>query len=184
MKKISVFAIVMLINFSCSQDDTCSLENTINLRINHYQNTGIGITETLTFMVQQEDELFSGNWFKFYNEIDGFEYEPGFVYNLSVDIVEVQNPGNDESSLRYILNEVISKKKVDNDVIFEIDLKINGQNFVTSSTENSNYEILGEICFDCAQACQEMNNMLVQQDFITGIFNRTAEGELQLIAVY
>lgn len=184
MKKMLLFALALSISLSCSQDDNCSLESTINLRINHYQNTGIGIAETLTYMAQQDTELFSGNWLKFYNDIEGFEYEPGFVYNLSVDIVEVQNPGIDESSLRYILNEIISKKEVDEDVLFEIDLKINGQNFVSSSTENSTYEILDQITFDCSENCDELMNALTLQDFVTGIFNRTTEGSMQLIAVY
>ena len=42
-------------------------------------------------------------WENFYGQIERFEYEEGVRYILEVDIVEVENPPADASSLRHVL---------------------------------------------------------------------------------
>ena len=61
--------------------------------------------------VQREDKLCSEEWSNFYDEIEGFQYEEGYVYELKVRVEEIENPPMDGSSLRYILIEVLSKKE-------------------------------------------------------------------------
>jgi heat shock protein HslJ len=48
-------------------------------------------------------------WQFFYNQIEGFEWEPGFTYKLRVSVHQVENPPADGSSLRYELIEVVDK---------------------------------------------------------------------------
>jgi Domain of unknown function (DUF4377) len=48
-------------------------------------------------------------WELFYGGIDGFSFEPGFTYELRVDVTEVASPPADASSLRYALVEVVDK---------------------------------------------------------------------------
>jgi hypothetical protein len=45
----------------------------------------------------------------FYSDIKGFEYEPGYDYELLVQKNPVENPPADASSLKWRLIEVISK---------------------------------------------------------------------------
>ncbi|MFK7800519.1 MAG: META domain-containing protein [Anaerolineae bacterium] len=45
----------------------------------------------------------------FYDSIDGFEWEAGFEYELLVNIIDVENPPADASSLRYELVEIVAK---------------------------------------------------------------------------
>lgn len=47
-------------------------------------------------------------WRLFYDVIEGFEYDPGFVYELRVERHRVENPPADASGFRYILLEVVS----------------------------------------------------------------------------
>lgn len=54
---------------------------------------------------RRPDEL----WELFYGEIEGFSFEPGFTYQLRVDVEEVDNPPPDASSLRYALVEIVDK---------------------------------------------------------------------------
>ena len=54
-----------------------------------------------------------GPWTFFYGEIEGFHYEPGFVYELRVLVVPVPNPPQDASSLRYVLVRLVSKTRVE-----------------------------------------------------------------------
>jgi heat shock protein HslJ len=48
----------------------------------------------------------------FYSKIEGFEFEPGYTYELRVLVEPVANPPADASSLRYTLIEVVSKEPV------------------------------------------------------------------------
>lgn len=52
----------------------------------------------------------SDTWVYFYDQIIGFEYEPGFVYKLLVAKEPVKNPPMDASSIRYILIKELSKE--------------------------------------------------------------------------
>lgn len=51
-------------------------------------------------------------WTFFYDQIVGFEFEPGFEYELLVTETEVDNPPADASSIQVTLVEVVSKTAV------------------------------------------------------------------------
>lgn len=51
-----------------------------------------------------------GPWELFYDQIQGFEFEPGFTYELRVRVSNVDHPPADASSLRYELVEVVDKR--------------------------------------------------------------------------
>ena len=69
---------------------------------------GAGPMECLQVKYSPEDE-----WQLFYNTIEGFQWEPGFFYELRVNVYQVENPPADGSSLRYELVEVVSKIPVE-----------------------------------------------------------------------
>src|SRR5690606_37057207 len=43
----------------------------------------------------------------FYSQIEGFEFEPGYEYELRVQVTPVENAPADASSLKYTLVEVV-----------------------------------------------------------------------------
>ena len=51
----------------------------------------------------------SGEWQLFYDQIEGFTFEPGFTYELRVNVATIANPPADGSSLKYTLVEVVNK---------------------------------------------------------------------------
>jgi hypothetical protein len=51
----------------------------------------------------------SEDWTLFYSPIEGFEHEAGNTYELRVEVLKVDDPPADGSSLRYRLVEVVSK---------------------------------------------------------------------------
>lgn len=69
--------------------------------------TGEGIT---TCMRVRENP--SDNWGLFYREIEGFTYEPGFIYKVEVEVREIRNPPADGSSAAYRLLRLIEKRAV------------------------------------------------------------------------
>jgi heat shock protein HslJ len=60
-------------------------------------------------MLVREDP--KDDWTYFYDQIQGFDYEPGHVYELVVQEEEIENPPADASSLQWTLVEVVSKER-------------------------------------------------------------------------
>ncbi|MCX2680265.1 DUF4377 domain-containing protein [Galbibacter sp. EGI 63066] len=177
MKKQILLLITIGILLSCSNDDE-SGSQVIDMRINHYQNTGIAVGPVLTLLVQKDDAVGTNKWNRFYTNIEGFDYVPGKIYNLSVRVEQISNPPADGSSFKYTLLEVKSIQEVDNETLFDIDLKINGQSFVTT---NSGYELLSQIEIDCNTLCDELDATVQNQDFVVGTFKRLPNNEIQLV---
>ena len=70
--------------------------------------TGVGPMSC--FQIQKGEEIKDGEWELFYDQIAGFEYEPGFIYELEVGVSKKTDPvPADASSLTYELIEVIGK---------------------------------------------------------------------------
>jgi hypothetical protein len=67
---------------------------------------GEGQTECL-----RVKESADGAWMLFYRTIEGFSYEPGYVYELRVEVTQVAKPPADSSSRRHRLVEIVSKRK-------------------------------------------------------------------------
>jgi heat shock protein HslJ len=66
-----------------------------------------GAGPQLCYQIKENPE---DEWGIFYDQIEGFEWDEGFIYQLRVAIYKVENPPADASSLRYELLEVISKE--------------------------------------------------------------------------
>ena len=176
MKKQFLLFITIVTLFSCSNDDDSS--RIVNMRINHYQNTGMALSPVLTLLVQEDNAVGTNNWSKFYNGIAGFNYVPGKIYNLSVKVEKINNPPADGSSSKYTLLEVKSIQEVNNETPFDVDLKMNGQNFVTT---NSGHKLLNQIEIDCTTFCDELDSDLQNKTSVIGTFKRNSENKIQLI---
>src|SRR5690606_5447436 len=140
---------------------------TIEMRINHHYNTGIAEGPVLTLLVQKGEDIGTDNWTKFYTNIEGFDYVPGKIYNLSVMIEQINNPPADGSSLKYTLLEVTSTQEVDNETLFDMDLKINGHSFLSTT---SDYTLLNQIEIDCHTLCDALDTIVQNEDFVVGTF--------------
>lgn len=70
------------------------------------------------------------DWEFFYNEIDGFTFEPGYLYKLLVSVESIPNPPADASSLKYRLIRILEKDEACKNSISESEvlqlLKDNG----------------------------------------------------------
>jgi heat shock protein HslJ len=69
----------------------------------------VGVAPMKCYQVKEDPD---GEWQLFYNEIEGFEWEPGYTYELRVAVHQVENPPADGSSLRYELIEVVDKTEM------------------------------------------------------------------------
>lgn len=175
----------LLIALTVSTLLACAEENaeTVNLRLNHYQQTAIGEGQLLAYLVQEGNDIGTENWSYFYGGIGGFTYELGYLYDLKVEKTPVDNPPADGSSIRYTLRKVISKQPVDDTVSFEVRLKSversNPPSFVTGNLA-SGFELLSTTPIDCDVLCSELDQQLATEDEVTGVFTHAA-GAIRLI---
>jgi len=173
--KIGLLGFLMVF-YNCSKEE----EQTVQIRINHYQNVGFAVGPVLTFLVQEGKAIGTNSWSNFYSSIEGFDYEAGYTYMLSVKIKHIDNPPADASSYAYRLEEIISKEKVTEETLFAVNLKLEGQSFIALDA-NSAYTILNQIPVDCHALCSELNENIENQHDVIGVFKHLQNNEIQLI---
>lgn len=109
MKKF--FYIILLFSLTaCGVSEETTLE-TVTLRVNSHTVQCTGEMEGECLLVQEGDAIGTEDWQYLYyrDSIEGFEYEPGFVYDLLVRKIPVKDPPMDASSIRYELVRILSK---------------------------------------------------------------------------
>ncbi|MDN3641635.1 DUF4377 domain-containing protein [Lutimonas halocynthiae] len=70
----------------------------------------VGVGPQTCMLVKESPE---DDWTYFYDQIEGFEYVPGYTYELIVTEIKVENPAADASSIKYQLKELLSKVATD-----------------------------------------------------------------------
>ena len=110
MKHIFKLCLILGLAGSCTSQSTSDQEGEIYW-VNSQKADCMGVGPRTCLQVQKGEER-SGEWQLFYASIEGFDYQPGFLYKLSVRETELppeQVPA-DGSSIRYELLEVLEKE--------------------------------------------------------------------------
>lgn len=179
-----VFVLLSISLISCKKDKDTEI---IKMRVNHYVQPAASIFYYgFSLIVQQDDKIGSNDWTGFENNIAGFEFEPGYVYDLLVEKKQIENPPMDGSSVAYTLKSVLSKTKVPQETTFEIILSIkfgNGfESFVTKD-ESYNYKLLNTVSIDCGTLCNNLAENLDAQKGISGVCKHLDGNSIQLISI-
>ena len=99
----------LLITMACTSNS--EVQSKMLIVADHLENCiGVGPQSCMLVKENPEDE-----WTFFYDQIEGFEYEEGYTYELLVNEITVANPAADASSIRYKLKNIISKIPTLND---------------------------------------------------------------------
>jgi heat shock protein HslJ len=70
-----------------------------------------GVGPMTCLQIQEGEEIEDGKWLNFFSNIEGFDYKPGNVYRIKVNVAQLAPPiPADTSSRKYSLVEVISQK--------------------------------------------------------------------------
>lgn len=107
MKNLILFSFVFLL-FSCS---SLKPANEKTYWVNSYKVDCVGVAPMKCLLVQRGESVVEGQWQNFYSNIEGFEFEPGFIYKLKVKEEKLENVPADASSVKYTLVKVIEKKQ-------------------------------------------------------------------------
>ncbi|GMQ23634.1 hypothetical protein Aoki45_03160 [Algoriphagus sp. oki45] len=115
MKTLLIFLqFLALAMASCKSEEKSEVENTAPTEtwwINSAKVDCMGVGPMTCFQIQKTETIESGKWELFYDQIEGFSYEPGNLYRVKVEITEKPKPiPADASSLSYKLVEVLSKE--------------------------------------------------------------------------
>ena len=110
MKVQSISLLILsILSFSCSSDDSVIIES-FWVDSQRVSCTSEGVK--MCYKVQENYIIDENVWIFFYDGIEGFDqlYEEGFIYNISVIEIHIDNPPADSSSSHFILNKIISKE--------------------------------------------------------------------------
>ena len=102
--------IVALFSLCCIK--STSAANQAEIKILHVNShlidcVGAGPRKCMQIRESRYDE-----WHPFYDEIEGFTFEEGYLYQIIVSITDVEDPPADGSSKAYELLAIVSRKKV------------------------------------------------------------------------
>ncbi len=102
--------LTLLAATSCQKEPSTEIANETEIWwINSAKVDCQGVGPMTCFQIKKDEQ--SENWELFYDEIEGFDYEPGNLYQIKVEIVKKAEPiPADASSLSYKLVEIMGKE--------------------------------------------------------------------------
>lgn len=111
MKNLWTVPVILAIAFGgCGDGRTGASESagdgTMTLYVAHFPKDCVGVGPMTCLQVRESPDE---EWRLFYESIEGFDYVPGYDYELRVRTETVEDPPADASSIRYILEEVVSR---------------------------------------------------------------------------
>lgn len=102
------FTILILLLSACKKDVSTNDEFTLHIRDYKVSCSGYEGQDSC-FLVQTGALIGTEDWEYFYEQIEGFEYEAGYKYELLVKKENIKNPPQDAPHVRYILIRSLSK---------------------------------------------------------------------------
>ena len=95
--------LILLLTLACTSNN--EVQSKILYVADHLEDC-VGVSPQSCMLVKESQEQ---DWTFFYGEIEGFNFEKGFNYELLVEEIQVENPPADASSIRYVLKKIVSK---------------------------------------------------------------------------
>lgn len=109
MKKVLSLFFLVLFCLSCEEEPS----NELILRIKDSKVNCSGYEgQTECYLVQKGSLIGTEEWEYFYEQIEGFNYEAGFIYEIRVNKEAIDNPPMDAPYVKYTLIKVLSKEEV------------------------------------------------------------------------
>jgi hypothetical protein len=157
------FSILLLgICFVSFASNTTSepVPKSMKITIDHYPSYYEGEGRHLCLRAKSEEKP---KWHSM-DFIEGFNYEWGYVYELSVKKTQIKNPPADGSSVKYTLVKEISKTKVADSITFNLRIEPGNENFglvpmITKINEETS-RYMDVVNFECNRYCEAIEESL------------------------
>ncbi len=110
--KQTLFLAVLFLIFSCTSHKEKDTNNFIYW-VNSSKSTCTGTGNRQCLVVQKRDTINPESWQLFYSKIEGFEFEPGYIYKLKVNEKQLKKEDvpADAASIEYTLIKVLEKRQ-------------------------------------------------------------------------
>ncbi len=115
MKIIAKFLILTSITIYSSCSSHIDFIDGMWIDSKKVERLGLFDNTILCYQVQENEFIDENGWRSLCQGIEDFDaqYEEGFIYKISVNKIEIKDPPQDGSSVRYKLKEILSKEKVE-----------------------------------------------------------------------
>jgi len=117
---LSCFVVLfaLLLTADCKAQSTETKQQVIpkktNLRVKENKISCTGYEgQTDCYKIQEGDLIGTDKWEMTYEYISGFNFEPGYIYNLRVKKQKVKHPPMDAPDIRITVIKILSKEKVE-----------------------------------------------------------------------
>mgnify|MGYP003575255042 CR=1 FL=1 len=179
MKFLLKTLLVLIIFSSCEKQ-----EEQLKIRVNYYKQTiSTAKGPTMALSVQSGTDLGSTNWSPSTTKIAGFVYEPGYIYELLVSTQTIENPYSEFGSTAYVLKQIVSRTKIENNTTFSLDLKSENVNYLKGDVSKG-FNILDEVNIDCNNLCDDLASAIQSNaKHIRGEFALKDDGSIKLISI-
>ncbi len=114
------------------------MENADTYEINFHQVICYGVGAQWCMQIKTKNEKV---WTFHYDQIEGFKYDWGYNYTISIDKIKVENPPQDASSEKWVLKSVIKKVKVPENTSFILNIP---EDLIQYDKLKNNIDILGK----------------------------------------
>jgi hypothetical protein len=180
MKTKILFALILIVSTysGCKKIDDPVESRDLRIIIDHYQRTGFSEGKRLVYAAQTGSDIGTSKWGDLFDYIDGFNYEPGFIYDITVNVKTVHNITGGTTTTTS-LRKINSSLKVADNTTFEVYMKLNKIMFITGDAIVG-YKILDKIKIDCGAVCDDLKTTILNgRDFI-GKFAHNSDGSYLL----
>jgi len=120
MRHLGLVLISMVLIWSCrsgKEPTSGETPSVLSFLIGPEKVDCIGEGPQLCYLIKEDID---GDWTNFYGEIDGFEYEPGYNYEILVEKIKISNPMLDGPAFRYRLMKILQKHKTTGSILHDI----------------------------------------------------------------
>jgi hypothetical protein len=181
MKSLKNFSIFILLAYCSFSFLSCEKkEQPIKFRVDQFKQTAVSTGLVMALSVQQEAEIGGSTWKPLYHKIAGFNYEPGYVYDILVAETKIQNPPQGGSAFGYRLLQVLSRTPVNGP--FSLNLKINNSKFVKGDA-TIGFDLLTEARIDCSNLCTQFDQAINSNSAnVIGKFTLNPDGSIKLVS--
>ncbi len=172
--KSLLFLPVLFLAWSCNSDPEPEI---VQYQVNHHLRTAQGFIPTLSLMVREQPD---SDWGNLFQNIEGFDYQWGFNYQVAALVTPIENPPQDGSNVQITLLEVLEKTPIAVGTTFDLLVKTGGTDYLIF--DRGVLSLLRQISIRCdGDDCDPIRNAVAQNNTVRATFEHIDNQSIRLV---